>query len=338
MSNNENIIYTKFLDPNLFIDKSKEIIENYICPICKGVLNYPSMLKNGEVTCKNCLIKKYNLIESKEQNIISVNTIFEIIEKQKLNCKNKFLGCEFEGNVKEYRNHILNDCNNEMINCPFKNCNEKIFRSDLEDHKSLCDYRIIKCPKCEKIMKYKEIINHKNYICSEEEIFCPKKCGEKFKRKLLNEHYKKFCDNYIINCPYCKYGCRYPKRIRKEIKRHMKDAFEEHNELLLIYINESENENKKKINEIENKIYELENIIKENNIFIKKKRKIQNNKLFNDFNENNTTNENEDYYINDDFKNYSNNNNNNEYYLNDNNNNNKDNDSPISLNDDSEYY
>ena len=63
MSNNENIIYTKFLDPNLFIDKSKEIIENYICPICKGVLNYPSMLKNGEVTCKNYLIKKYNLNE-----------------------------------------------------------------------------------------------------------------------------------------------------------------------------------------------------------------------------------------------------------------------------------
>ena len=345
MSNNENIINTNFLDPNLFIDKSKEIIENYICPICKGVLNYPSILKDGEVSCKNCLIKKYNLNnKSKEKNIIPVNTIFGIIEKQKLNCKNKYLGCEFEGNVKEYRDHILNYCNNEMINCPFQNCSEKIFRSDLEDHKSLCDYRLIKCPKCEKTMKYKEIINHKNNFCIEEEILCPKKCGEKIKRKFLDEHYKKFCDNYFINCPYCKFGCRYPKRIRKEIKRHMKDALEEHNELLLIYINENENENKKKIQEIENKIFELENIIKENHIFIKKKRKMQNKNWFNEFIENNNYNNhnninnngNEDYYINNDSQNFINHNIK-EDYLNDTNNN-KNKDSPISLYDDSEFF
>jgi hypothetical protein len=278
MSNKENIIYNKFLDPELFLDKSAKIIEDYICPLCKGVLNYPSMLKNSDkITCKNCLIKEKKIGKLEEKNIISINTIFEILEKQKLNCKNKCIGCEFEGNLKEYRKHILNNCNYEMINCPLEGCEEKIFRIYLEDHISLCDHRIIKCPKCEKIMKYKEIIEHKKSFCEEEEIVCPNKCGNFIKRKLIDEHLKINCDNIIVNCPYNKFGCRYPSKMRKEIRRHMKDALEEHNELLLIYINDKEDENKKKMEELENKIVLLENNVK-NYCFIQKKRKRKNGK------------------------------------------------------------
>ena len=273
MSNKENIIYNKFLDPELFLDKSAKIIEDYICPLCKGVLNYPSMLKNSDkITCKNCLIKEKKIGKLEEKNIISINTIFEILEKQKLNCKNKCIGCEFEGNLKEYRKHILNNCNYEMINCPLEGCEEKIFRIYLEDHISLCDHRIIKCPKCEKIMKYKEIIEHKKSFCEEEEIVCPNKCGNFIKRKLIDEHLKINCDNIIVNCPYNKFGCRYPSKMRKEIRRHMKDALEEHNELLLIYINDKEDENKKKWKNLKIKLFYWKTMLRIIVLFRKKEK------------------------------------------------------------------
>ncbi len=116
MSNKENVIYNKFSDRELFIDKSSKIIEDYICSLCEGVLNYPSMLKNSsKITCKNCLTKEKKIGKIEEINIISINTIFEILEMQKLNYRNKCIGCEFEGNLKEYKKHILNNCYYEMI-------------------------------------------------------------------------------------------------------------------------------------------------------------------------------------------------------------------------------
>ena len=99
--------YEMEIDPELLIEKASSDIEEYFCPLCKGVLNDPVIDKCSHTFCKKCFEKFYNKYHkcpiSKELledgNYTSVSLISKSIGKRQIKCKNVNKGCEWIGKI-----------------------------------------------------------------------------------------------------------------------------------------------------------------------------------------------------------------------------------------------
>jgi len=176
-------VFTKELDLDLFSTESKQILKDYICPLCEGVYKYPVLDSCGDIFCKEC----FNISISKSQlcpvrnipykdlkSFSTLEFINKILDKQKLSCKNKANGCEWFSTLSFYEKHLQFECLKEIIPCTNENCKILFPRENKERHLEECEYRIVKCPNTEVTCLYS------SYGCT---FKCPK--------KLLDDHYCK---------------------------------------------------------------------------------------------------------------------------------------------------
>ena len=93
---------------------------------------------------------------------IVVNTV---LEKQIVFCKNKNLGCEWQGKLSDRKHHLNYECMKEIINCEFSpDCKIKDLREKIITHVKVCPYRLIQCEYCEENMTFENLEYH-NKIC-----------------------------------------------------------------------------------------------------------------------------------------------------------------------------
>ena len=254
------IIFEKEIDPELLIDNSSEIDE-FFCPLCKGILNEPIIDKCSHVFCKACFEKYYNIYKkcpiSKNQinikEITSINIIANRINKNKIKCKNYIKGCDWIGQILDMKNHIINDCQKSIIKCPFENCNLLIMKENLDKHIKECEYRKVECEDCHNNFPFKQLIEHSSN-CAKKKIDCPQKCGSIIERGYQDEHIKNDCLCTSIECCFKKYGCS-DQYMKKEFDAKMEKDSHKH---LLMF--------SKIIDELTNKINEMENIQKSNQL------------------------------------------------------------------------
>ena len=125
--------YTKTIDPKLFINQ--DFVSQFMCPLCEGVLNEPSMELCGcmKLFCKNCLNQylKHNNNKCpisgdkiiKEPKLIDwVQNSLKLLD---IKCKNYEEGCKWIGKYSKYNDH-LKQCLKEPTPCINEGCN-KIF-------------------------------------------------------------------------------------------------------------------------------------------------------------------------------------------------------------------
>ena len=269
------IKYEKEIDPELLIDNSSEIDE-FVCPLCKGILNEPIIDKCSHVFCKACIEKYYNIYKqcpiSKNKinikEITSINIITNRINKNKIKCKNYNKGCDWIGKILDMKNHILNDCQKTLIKCPFENCNLLIMKEHLDNHIKECDYRNVECQDCHNNFPFKILIEQHSSVCEKKKIECPQKCGLIIERGNIDKHIKDDCDCTFKECCFNKYGCS-DKYMKKEFETKMeKDS---HKHLLLLT---------KIINDLNKKINQIENNQKFNPLNHKRYRDFNHNKYF----------------------------------------------------------
>ena len=229
------------IDPLLFIDQ--ELIKQFICPICKYLLNEPTMDMCGcsKLFCKNCLVE---YLKSHDNTcIISGNKstkeplyikwVDDLIKLYDIKCKNASRECNWVGKFSKFKEHIL-ICPKEPLPCSFEGCDKIILRENYEEHLQTCNFKTINCKLCGLKLKYNEIEKH-DLICPKKEIECPQKCGERFERGKSPEHIL-VCKMNFIDCPFKVIGCT--DKIERNNPEKTNQNFEKHLNLLLDdYIN-----------------------------------------------------------------------------------------------------
>jgi hypothetical protein len=111
--------FEKELDIELFAPESKQILIDYICPLCGGVYKDPVLDSCGDVFCRACFntsmvyssicpIKKKPFKDG--YNLSTLEFINKILDKQKLNCKNKIKGCNWIDLLSNLDKHLGNNC------------------------------------------------------------------------------------------------------------------------------------------------------------------------------------------------------------------------------------
>ena len=274
--------------PELFLEQ--EYIEKFICGICENVCDDPVMQLCGceQMYCRKCLLFYYDNYhhkcpeckkETKEPTAITAVGV--IIKLKKMKCKNYTLDCTWQGQCRDYKKHIANDCPKEIINCPNKGCIFKLRREDMDEHLGKCEYREIICSKCNLKIPINQSESHKE-VCIKEKILCPQNCGEIIERGDINLH-KKSCMCSLMECPYTFLGCKHTF-IKKDKEKFLNEYMSFHLDLAVKKIFELENL-KEKIQIYENEIKELrlfreikEKDLEEKNVNGKNKNQLDSNK------------------------------------------------------------
>ena len=282
-----NDVLSKKFPPNLtideFIPECKPFAEPYSCPLCEGILYESVIDKCGHSFCLECssnLLKltqkcpfsNLDLVPPFAMNIV-VNTV---LEKQIVFCRNKNIGCEWQGKLGDRKTHLNYECMKETIPCEFApDCKEKDLRENILTHVKICPYRLIQCEYCDETMTFENLEYH-NKICPNIPVDCSNKCGKKIPMNKLKYHLEEECDNTVVECPFNLVGCEYYD-LRLKLKPHLEKDLERHLRMLTNKIYNLE----KGLNEANNRIDELNN---ENNL-LKKNMQLINEQIINNKNE-----------------------------------------------------
>ena len=282
-----NDVLSKKYPPNLtideFIPECKPFAEPYSCPLCEGILYESVIDKCGHSFCLEC---SNNLLKETQKcpfsnlalsppfamNIV-VNTV---LEKQIVYCRNKSLGCEWQGKLGERKTHLNYECLKETISCEYApDCKEKDLRENILNHIKTCPYRLVQCEYCDETMTFENLEYH-NKVCPNIPVECSNKCGKKIPMNKLKYHLEEECDNTVVECPFNLVGCEYYD-LRLKLKPHLEQDLERHLRMLTDKIHKLE----KGLNESNSRIEELNN---ENNL-LKKNIQILNEQIINNKNE-----------------------------------------------------
>ena len=282
-----NDVLSKKYPPNLtideFIPECKPFAEPYSCPLCEGILYESVIDKCGHSFCLEC---SNNLLKETQKcpfsnlalsppfamNIV-VNTV---LEKQIVYCRNKSLGCEWQGKLGERKTHLNYECLKETISCEYApDCKEKDLRENILNHIKTCPYRLVQCEYCDETMTFENLEYH-NKVCPNIPVECSNKCGKKIPMNKLKYHLEEECDNTVVECPFNLVGCEYYD-LRLKLKPHLEQDLERHLRMLTDKIHKLE----KGLNEANSRIEELNN---ENNL-LKKNIQILNEQIINNKNE-----------------------------------------------------
>ncbi len=200
------------------------------------------------------IIEDTNTKSNNNPNFQNSNFITNIILSQEINCKNKSLGCEWNGQICKYLEYHL-ECPKDFIKCPNFKCKEYFYREKISDHLQECFYREIKCEKCYNKIKFIEIESHK-YNCPKENVKCPNDCGEFFLRELIEDHIMNSCINLKITCEYRELGCDISVK-KKDYNEHLKDFIDFHCQISIEFM-------KKYIKEVTLNLNKIEDFIQKN--------------------------------------------------------------------------
>ena len=212
--------------------------DEYICLICTFIAQVPYQVNCcGRVFCKECLDKLSKQDEETkcpQCRTIDFKSFKDIrVERSILNleiyCTNKNKECQWEGKIRDTKNHI---CQYQVVPCT-NLCGEIIERRHLETHlKNLCHLREHICLYCEKKGSYAIIISNSHLEeCPGLAVTCPNEgCQEEIPKRDLTSHCE-VCPKAVIPCTFVTTGC-IVKIKQEDMDKHEEDSMKEHLKLL----------------------------------------------------------------------------------------------------------
>jgi len=113
---NEKITYNQSISQEIFVNK--EEMQDFICPLCNGILYEPIQDSCQHVFCLSCYNKcKENNINCPISNKPFINEkstqlslISNVINKMNVYCVNKNKNCNWIGKFLQLKSHLLKDC------------------------------------------------------------------------------------------------------------------------------------------------------------------------------------------------------------------------------------
>ncbi|XP_046900118.1 TNF receptor-associated factor 5 isoform X1 [Hypomesus transpacificus] len=246
----------------------KNLEEQYVCPVCKGVVFNPHQSGCGHIFCHHCI---QGILEGSGMNpvcpldggLIKSNEVFqdncckreisnlEVYCTNSPNCSCRITLCRLQEHLKA--------CQYELLQCSNTGCSEVMQRRDLQEHLRIsCTHRMESCQHCKKPYMFCQLKDHEMTTCLEVEIECPNKCYQKIKRCKVTEHIDE-CPEVETDCVYAKFGCSVRDK-RAEVRVHEETARNHHVLLVL----ESNTKLEKKMEVVQQEVLFRNQVLQEN--------------------------------------------------------------------------
>ena len=240
--------FRKSLDLDDFVEEARQIVKDYKCPLCEGIYLNPVVDNCGHVYCKGCINTFLETFDKcpfsgwklEEKSVSKLLIIGDILERQTVLCKNRHFHCEWSGKLIELGPHLNNDCRRQIVKCPHSGCENSVFREDLNDHTSACEWRIVACLDCHILTPYIEVKSHQE-VCPRFKVPCPQKCESFIERQDNDSHIQDVCLNTVIACPYKEIGC-FSRVTKRELCDYMTVNSNRHNLMLISHFKGFTNE------------------------------------------------------------------------------------------------
>jgi hypothetical protein len=232
--------FQKSLEIDDFVPESRQLIQDFKCPLCDGIYMDPVVDPCAHVFCKQCILTHLSTTQScpiqsqkylDETHLNIFQMVQNILVKQSVLCKNRANNCGWVGRLQELTEHLNTYCARQIIQCPNNGCGSLFFREDVQLHLVTCDYRITPCEDCQVNIAFIVMKNHQE-ICPMFKLECPQGCGVLIQRKDIELHIQNDCLNTIIACPYAKFGCL-TELTKREINEYLISNTNRHNLLVL---------------------------------------------------------------------------------------------------------
>jgi hypothetical protein len=167
---------------NIDIFKDPQFAGKLSCQSCNNVINNPYSDSMGHTFGKECLKK---LLEAKakcpigkhelEAASITQNTMLaNFVTILEVKCPNYML-CFWTGILSQIDQHVKEECNFQMMECPSEGCSFSDFRKSILEHQPTCPKQVLVCKLCEKNVLFKEAEQHQ-LDCMNEIVPCPFAC------------------------------------------------------------------------------------------------------------------------------------------------------------------
>ncbi|XP_070684369.1 TNF receptor-associated factor 5 [Pempheris klunzingeri] len=219
--------------------------EEFVCPVCRGVVLNPQQNSCGHIYCFLCL---QGLLEGSspsspvcpvEGAVITPAEVFQDncckreISNLEVYCTN-FPACTSVVTLQHLQEH-QRSCQYERVRCHNPGCGAALQRRHLREHLAdTCPHRTEPCPHCQQPHRLSLIQDHVQSSCPEVEVDCPHSCSRKVPRHELTEHADS-CPEVRIDCSYKRFGCCVQGK-RGKVKLH-EDAAVNHHMLLVLRSN-----------------------------------------------------------------------------------------------------
>ncbi|XP_068582927.1 TNF receptor-associated factor 5 [Cebidichthys violaceus] len=216
--------------------------EEFVCPICRGVVLNPQQSSCGHIYCFLCL---QGLLDSSPPSgpvcpvdgaAISPAEVFQDncckreISGLEVYCTNS-PACTSVVTLRHLQEH-LSLCQYEQLQCCNPGCRAALQRRHLQEHLAdACPHRVEPCPHCQQPQRLSSIQDHVQSSCPEVEVDCPNSCSLKVPRHKLTEHGES-CPELHVDCSFKKFGCSVQDK-RGRVKLHEDAAVNRHMLLVL---------------------------------------------------------------------------------------------------------
>ncbi|KAK2817561.1 hypothetical protein Q5P01_025752 [Channa striata] len=225
-----------------FVVKLKD---EFVCPICRGVVLNPQQNSCGHIYCFHCL---QELLESSSPSspvcpvdgaVITPAEVFQDncckreISSLEVFCSNS-PACAAVVTLHHLQDH-LRSCPYEQLPCTNPGCITVLERRYLHGHLTdTCPHRMEPCPHCRQPQRLSLVQDHVQSSCPDVEVDCPHRCSQKVPRHKLTEH-RDSCPEVLTDCSYKRFGCSVQDK-RGKVKLH-EDAAVSHHMLLVLKSN-----------------------------------------------------------------------------------------------------
>ena len=172
-----------------------------------------------EIPCEHC---------KEDFKFCEIITHFDECPKIKVSCD---LKCGVVLCREDMAHHLEQECGLVEETCGL-GCGAKLTRDELKIHVTdICIQREIPCEHCGELIEFCNMSTHCEE-CPKTNVSCELKCGVIMCREDVTQHFKEYCPEKEIACPFANYSCEVVMK-RKSMEKHLEEERTEHTELKL---------------------------------------------------------------------------------------------------------